>query len=404
MHISLLTGGGDRPYVVGLATALIRHGVSLDIIGSDGLDSAEWHKTPGVKFFNLRGNQKVDAPLFAKAKRILTYYARLIAYSWNASSSIFHILWNNKFEYIDRTLLMFFYRVLGKRVVITAHNINKGKRDSTDTFLNRLTLRIQYRLCDHVFVHTEGMKRELMNDFGCKESAITVIPFGINNAVPHTDITPEESKQKLGICKDEKCILFFGRIAPYKGLEVLVSAFEELVGRSTSYRLIIAGRPDNDSKEYCRDIEQEIQRSDYKASVLLKIQFVPDIETEIYFKAADVLVLPYKHIYQSGVLFLAYSFGLPVIASDLGGMREEITEGQTGFLCKPESPANLARTIEFYFASALYKGLKTSRTEIQAYAREKYSWEVVGQLTAKVYERFGCKQTAVRGCPVVPKF
>ena len=47
-------------------------------------------------------------------------------------------------------------------------------------------------------------------------------------------------------------------------------------------------------------------------------EFIPDDETEIYFKAADVLVLPYRDIYQSGVLFLGHSFGLPVLAADVG--------------------------------------------------------------------------------------
>jgi D-inositol-3-phosphate glycosyltransferase len=385
MHISLLTGGGDRPYVVGLATTLIRYSVSLDIIGSDGLNSSEWHSTPGVRFFNLRGDQKVDAPFFIKVKRILVYYSRLIFYAWRATPNIFHILWNNKFESIDRTLLMLYYRVLGKRVVLTAHNINKSKRDSTDTLLNRFTLWIQYRLCHHVFVHNEGMKRELMNDFGGKESAITVIPFGINNAVPQTDLTSEEAKERLRICKDDQCILFFGRIAPYKGLEFLASAFKELARTASSYRLIIAGRPDNDSKEYCRAIEREITNSDYKARVLLKIEFVPDNQTEIYFKAADVLVLPYKHIYQSGVLFLAYSFGLPVIASDVGSLREEIVEGRTGFVCKAQHPDDLAKVIEHYFASDLYHRLDRHRQAIREYACARYSWDQVGKLTVNVY-------------------
>ena len=67
-------------------------------------------------------------------------------------------------------------------------------------------------------------------------------------------------------------------------------------------------------------------------------EFIPDEETEIYFKAADVLVLPYRHIYQSGVLFLGYSFGLPVLAADVGSLKDEIVEGKTGFVFRPEDP------------------------------------------------------------------
>src|SRR5437867_1695981 len=81
MEVALLTGGGDQPYAFGLATALISQGVCLDFIGSDELDSPEWHGTPGVNFLNLRGNQRPDASLVRKASRVLTYYSRLIRYA-----------------------------------------------------------------------------------------------------------------------------------------------------------------------------------------------------------------------------------------------------------------------------------------------------------------------------------
>ena len=104
-----------------------------------------------------------------------------------------------------------------------------------------------------------------------------------------------------------------------------------------------------------------------------------------YFKAADVLVLPYRHIYQSGVLFLGYSFGLPVIAADVGSLQDEIVEGKTGFVFRPEDPDDLAKTIERYFASDLYANLRSRRQEIRQFAMESHSWDVVGQQTVSVY-------------------
>ena len=106
----------------------------------------------------------------------------------------------------------------------------------------------------------------------------------------------------------------------------------------------------------------------------------------MYFKAADVVVLPYRYIFQSGVLSLGYSFGVPVIASDVGSLREDIVEEKTGFLCKPENATDLAETIRRYFASPLYEQLGEHRHTIRNYARQRYSWEVVGDVTTKVYE------------------
>ena len=95
------------------------------------------------------------------------------------------------------------------------------------------------------------------------------------------------------------------------------------------------------------------------------------------FKAADVLILPYTHVFQSGVLFLGYSFGLPAIAADVGTLKEEIIEGQTGFVFKPQDSSDLASKIDEYFKSELFRNLETRRAEIKAYANERYSWDKV---------------------------
>ena len=138
--VSLLTGGADRPYVFGLAPALTSRGATLDLIGSNQLECPEFSNQPEVNFLNLRGSQRPDAGFVTKLSRLFMYYAKLVRYAATAKPRIFHILWNNKFEYFDRTLLMLYYKLLGKTIVLTAHNVNAGRRDSKDTHLNRLTL------------------------------------------------------------------------------------------------------------------------------------------------------------------------------------------------------------------------------------------------------------------------
>jgi len=384
ISISLLTGGSDRPYVFGLATALISQGVSLDMIGSDELDFPEFQREPRIRFLNLRGSTDSKANPIAKIARVLRYYARLIGYAATAKPGIFHILWNNKFETFDRTFLMLYYRLLQKNIVLTVHNVNAGRRDSRDSRLNRLTLRIQYRLSKHIFVHTEKMKSELTEQFGGRGASITVIPFGINNTVPNTSLTPSDAKRRLGFGEHEKAILFFGNIRPYKGLEYLIAAFRQVLAMGVSCRLIIVGRPSK-CEEYWAKIRNEIREDVQSGQVLLKAEFIPDDEAEVYFKAADVLVLPYREIYQSGVLFTGYSFGLPVIAAEVGSLKDEIVEGSTGFVFRPEDPADLAKAIQRYFASDLYADLRNRRGEISAYAMETHSWGVVGQMTKSVY-------------------
>jgi D-inositol-3-phosphate glycosyltransferase len=388
IEVGLLTGCQDRPYAFGLAMALVSEGVNLDIIGSDEIDSPELHTTPNLNFLNFRGSQSNSISFAKKLSKLFVYYAKLIRYAARSKPKILHILWNNKIEFFDRTILMLYYKVLGKRIALTAHNVNQARRDAKDSWLNRATLRIQYQLCDHIFVHTRKMKVELCQDFGVAEKAVAVIRHPVNDAFPDTELTPAEAKRLLGLRDNEKAILFFGRIRPYKGIEYLLDAFRLLLAdEKANYRLIVAGEPKKGSEEYLHEIQQSVKSDFGQGQVILKIQFIPDDEMELYLKGADVLVLPYKEIFQSGVLFLAYSFGLPVVATDVGSFREEIVEGSTGFLCQPGDPAELARALETYFASDLYRNLKTRRTELKDYANANHSWQAVAKLTWNAYAK-----------------
>ncbi len=428
IHVSLLTAGYDKPYALGIASALTSAGVHLDFIGSDDLNVPELRNDGRLRFLNLRGSSAANASLTAKVVRVLRYYSNLVRYAAGSNPRIFHILWHNKFEFFDRTLLLLYYKLLRKKLVFTAHNVNAGKRDGNDSWLNRASLRIQYRLCHHIFVHTAKMKQELLGDFGVAESKVSVTPFGINNTVPNTTLASAQARTQLGLGGADKVILFFGNIAPYKGLEYLISAFTRLAmdgspkskvrspksfalvrdgesdGRgikgegnsadpqpstlnhqlSCNYRLIIAGNPKN-CDQYWAGIQQQIARSRVHDKIIQRIEYVPDETTEVYFKAADVLVLPYVYIFQSGVLFLAYSFGLPVIAADVGSLKEEIIQGETGFVSRPNDAADLAETIEKYFRSDLYRQLDGRRASIRAYANDRYSWTKVGAITTRVY-------------------
>ncbi len=387
LHIALLTGGDDRPYVLGLVEALTSAGVKVDVIGSDDLELPELLNNPGVNFLNLRGAQHLDANLRSKVTRLLRYYWRLLCYAATTRTKIFHILWNNKFELFDRTALMLYYKVVGKCMVLTAHNVNIRRRDGTDNFLNRWSLRIQYHLSDHIFVHTSKMKAELVADFDICEEKVTMIPFGINNTVPTTNLGPVEAKQLLGISTDDNTLLCYGQIAPYKGIEYLIAAFAELLKRDRSYRLIIAGKP-KWNEVYWNGIEQLIDDLNVGDRVIQRIEHVPDDETELYFKAADVLVLSYTEVFQSGVIFLGYSFGLPAIVADVGSLKEEIIEGKTGLVFRPRDSSDLACKIETYFNRELFRDLESRRAEIKEYANERYSWGKIATITTAVYSRF----------------
>jgi len=369
-----------------MAAALTSVGIHVDFVGSDDLSVPELLANPRLNFLNLRGDQREDAITKAKVLRVLKYYARLIGYAAKAKPKLFHILWNNKFQLFDCTLLMLYYKLLSKRVVFTAHNVNAGKRDQNDSWLNRISLKVQYNLCDHVFVHTDGMKSEMTSEFQIPATKVSVIPFGINNTVPNTSLSSAEAKRQLGIGNDDKVLLFFGNIAAYKGLEYLIAAFSELLTKDRNYRLLVVGKSKG-PESYWNEIRRATESSGIGDRIIAKIEYVPDQETELYFKAADVLILPYAHVFQSGVLFLGYSFGLPAIAADVGSLKQEIIEGETGFVFKPRNSSDLARKIHNYFNNELFRNLERRRAGIKTYANDKYSWDKVAAITTSVYSR-----------------
>jgi D-inositol-3-phosphate glycosyltransferase len=387
ISICLLTGGEDRPYALGMASTLVAQGITTDFIGSDELDAPELHRAPLIAFLNLRGDQSEDAPLRRKVARIVAYYARLAMYAARSRARIFHILWNNKFEHFDRTVLMLYYRLFRKRIVLTAHNVNTRKRDSRDNWFNRLSLSIQYRLCHHILVHTAAMKDELVADFGIASQRVSVIPFGINNTSPTTTLGRRGARERIGLGQREKTLLFFGHIAPYKGLEYLIAAMSELAKEDKDLHLVIAGRIKPGYVRYWNAIRSEISRVGLGKRIIQHVRFIPEAEVEIYFNAADVVVIPYVEIFQSGVLFLSYSFGLPVIATDVGSLRNDIVEGKTGFLCRRADAVDLARAIRSYFASDLYHDLDQHRRTVREFANERNSWTKAGEIIQGVYQR-----------------
>lgn len=383
IHIALFTGGVDKPYAVGLATSLADNNVLLDVIGSDELECPELTDSANVAFLNYRGHQGPDT-FRAKTKRLLRYYYRIFRYIATSDATIFHILWHTrKLLYFDRTLLLLYIKLCGKQIAFTAHNVNAARRDGTDSLLNRLTLQFQYAFMDQIFVHTDRMKAELISDFHVRESKITIIPYPVNQVIPDSTLTPSQARERLGIAATDKVLLFFGRLCPYKGVETLITAFQTLCQRDPAYKLLIAGSPSEEDLAYVDTIRQSLDQMNER--VIAALRFIPDEQVELYFKSADVLVLPYKDIFQSGILFLAYTFGLPVIASDVGSFRTSVIEGETGYIFTPGDPADLTRILDTYFHSSIFHHLDHTRKAIQNYVQLHHSSSRAAHLTRTAY-------------------
>ena len=344
LKLSILTGGRDSHYALPLILSLASQPTAIDVIASDEFLTDQMVALPNVAILTFQQPNGPGTPAYKKILRLIATYLRLLAYAVRTESVIFHILWLSRAELIDTILLMPALKLLGKTLIYTAHNVDAGERDGRTSRLRYWTLRRLYRQLDHIFVHTDQMKLQIQEAFGIAGARITVVPFGLNTAVPESGLTRDAAREKLQLDPQEKVALFFGHITAYKGLEYLIEAAAILNKNQPGYvRLIIAGGvKDREAASYYQTLLASIDRLKLHSSIISHTQFIPDDEMEVYFKAADVCVLPYKTIFQTGVFFLAYRFGLPVVATDVGSIRKDVVVGRTGFICRPEDSHDLA--------------------------------------------------------------
>lgn len=267
--------------------------------------------------------------------------------------------------------------LLGRRFVVTAHDVIPFDADASDLgWLRRI-----YHEVDGIIVHAESNRDTIMRSFQVSPEKVHVIPMG-----PYLRFAQEQSlpaplaRQRLGLKPDAPVVLFFGQIKKVKGLQYLIRAFEHVLGRCPSARLVIAGPEWKESFETYATLIRELGISD---KVLTRIEYVPDEEVGMYYSAADVVALPYTEAYQSAVLYMAYSFARPVVASRVGGLAEVVEDGMTGLLVPPADVDQLAGAL-----LALVQDRERARVMGQqgrVLAQTKFGWSDIAQEIAEVY-------------------
>lgn len=148
----------------------------------------------------------------------------------------------------------------------------------------------------------------------------------------------------LGLKPGKKTLLFFGIIRKYKGLDMLLQAFEKL---DDTYQLVIAGEAYDDFEKY----QQLIDSSPLKNNIFLFNRYIGDEEVPVFFSAADVCVLPYRSATQSGITSISYHFELPLVATRVGGLHEIVKHKETGIIADACEPGLIAQALRDYFSN-----------------------------------------------------
>jgi D-inositol-3-phosphate glycosyltransferase len=236
-----------------------------------------------------------------------------------------------------------------------------------------------FELCDTLVVHNNFTAGELSKELNDYELKLAVIPHGhfIDTAVTATD--PDAYKSKNLLDKGKKYLLFFGHIKKSKGLDLLL---EGLVNTNPDIFLLIAGRMRKHSFDKYLEL---ISRYSLHSRIKIFSGYVsPELRNEL-FQAADAVVLPYRKVFQSGVMLMAMSYGKAVIASDLLPNKEMITDRNNGFLFRAGDKDSLASTIEMVMADNEMR--KHVAKQGKMYVQTNHDWNLIAAKWIKLFQK-----------------
>ncbi len=365
--------GGMDYYDFSLCQGLVESGVTPILITCDKTDASSVSFEVKKTYCNIFG----EASFFVRGVRFL--WGSLKGFSIlkkrHAGAVHFHFFHAGPLELFNVLL----GRALGFKVVITAHDV-----ESFDPSWIQKTLRlIIYKLASSVIAHNQISARELNVAVNVPVNKINVIPHGNYLGFDNQNVGRDESRDRLGMMPSDFVVMFFGQIKEVKGLDILIKSLALIeAGVRENVVLFIAGKVWKDS--FGR-YQQLINELGLEKNVKVDIRYIPDPEVLYYYRAADVMALPYKKIYQSGVVLMAMSFGTPVLVSDIPGMVEVVTDDETGIVFRSESAEDLAKKIE----EAIMHKDKLPRYAESALSlmKNKYNWSGIAEKTRDVYVR-----------------
>jgi glycosyltransferase involved in cell wall biosynthesis len=351
------------PYDHALCLALARAGAEVELFTSrfayGPVAPAEGYRRRELFYRTARFAPGSRAQRIAK---LAEHVPDMLRYRHAArAADVVHFQWL-PVQHLDRHLLPAPRRpgAVPRPLVLTAHDVMpREPRPGQLSAQRRL-----YERFDAIVVHSEHGRDRMMHELGVDPARVHVIPHGVFAHL--ADVPPQAPPFQT----DRPVVLCFGLMRPYKGIDVLLAAWQGI----EDAELWVAGMPRMDISAL---------RAAAPPNVRFVPRFITDSELPAYFQRADLVVLPYREIDQSGVLFTALAFGKPLLLSDVGGFAEI---GATG----------AARTVPAGDPTALHEALlqllgdstalAAMASHAQGAAEGEYAWETIARRTLALYE------------------
>ena len=307
-------------YNLALCDALANKGhrvtyMTTPYIYSDQLPIKPHYQVDYHYFRGLNRRGLVQTPLLRKVLRGVSYPLdqwRMSRRVKQEKPDIVHLQWS-RLPRIDLPFIRAI-KAQGIPIIHTIHNVRSSFATDDDIrFLGKV-----YAEVDLIMLHTQANQYEFLTQYPHipPEKTIIIPLIDASNTTIPTGVTSDRAE--FGLADHQHVFLFFGIIRPYKGLDLLIDAFTQMHTQCPDARLLIVG------KATTPELAQMVNDAGQHPAIITMEGFIPDEDVWRYFAIADVAVFPYRTITQSAALIQAMGFGLPIIATDVGGLPETI--------------------------------------------------------------------------------
>ena len=358
-------------YTFSLGNALMKYNNDITL----AIDSKKERENCKCRIWNLFNTDESGVSKIKKFKNYILSYRKIYKEMNENKYDVLHTQWLI-FSPIDYYYLKKIKEKCGVKLIVTIHDILPFNQKFYDVYFHKKV----YGLADNIILQAENNKERFKELFPEYYSKCKMIPLG--HILDYADILEKEkSREKFEIPNDKFVFLFFGQIKKVKGVDVLLKAYAEFCKTHENTLLVIAGKVWKDNFSQYQAI---IDENKIEHKVRTDIKFIPDDDVKYYYSACDCCVLPYLDVYQSGVIQLCYAYKKPVIASNIGALREIVKDGDTGYLCEVNDVNSLCKAMN-KIVSLDEIALNAMGKEGYNYVKEKYSWDNIADKVNGLY-------------------
>ena len=369
--------GGIARHCEGLAKALVQQNHEVHLFTLDFPGSPNYEEMDGVKVY--RASTELGHPNFLTWVLLFNHFLtkRMADVVHSVDFDVMHVHdWLAAFSGIS------FKHYLKKPMVLTVHSTEIGRAQglhSPDSFsINGIEWWATYE-ADRVIVCSQSMKNEICGHFNLPWDKVDVIPNAIDATKYQTSVDRGSVRQRYGVGYGEKLVLCVGRLVPQKGIEYFIRAIPNIAKRYPEAKFVIVG------EGWSRDLLEAEARASGQNRKIQFTGFASDKEVINLMTSADVLVVP--SVYEPfGIVALeGMATGVPVIASQVGGLSEVIEHDRTGLFVFPRSSESIAWGIDRVLSDPDHAKWLTENAKEKLH--KAYSWEAVAMKTVEVYRK-----------------